>query len=186
MRRILLTLAVLLSTSASAGEFLVRPSPGKCVQGLYPQPPGGTFSVFLFCDDAQGMNIGVINTSGAAGPGKIELPQPKNWDKWQVYDRFWQEHAWSADVTSFAWSGDLKYLYVATSGIYGTGAVYKLDLVKRTHQMLFPNKALLDSIKSSYTSEITSVNPKTGVLTVVLTYYSQSEKRTTSKTVEVK
>lgn len=185
MKRMLLILAVLLSTSASAGELLVRPSPEKCVQGLYPQPPGGPFSVFLFCDDAQGMNIGVVNTSGAAGPGKIELPQPKIWDKWQVYDRFWQEHVWSADITSFAWSGDLKYLYVATSGIYGTGAVYKLDLVKRTHKVLFPEKALLGTIKSTYTSEITSVNPKTGKLTVVLSYYSHSEKRSTTKAAEV-
>jgi len=186
MKRILFVLAVLLSTSASAGELLVRPSPAKCVQGLYPQPPGGPFSVFLFCDDAAGMNIGVINTSGGAGPGKIELPQPKIWNIWQVYDRFWQEQAWSADITSFAWSGDLKYLYVATSGIYGTGAVFKLDLLGRTYQMLFPDKALLGTIKSTYTSEITGVNPKTGKLTVVLSYYSESEKRTTTKTAEVK
>ena len=95
-------------------DILVKAGAKACTQRLYRQPNGGPFSVFLFCDDALGSNVGVINTSAGAGPGRIELGPTKEWSKWSVSDRFWQDPVWAADITSFAWSRDLKSLYVAT------------------------------------------------------------------------
>ena len=186
MTRILIALLFLLSTSASAGELVVCPLPNQCVQGLYPQPSGGPFSVFLFCDDALGMNIGVINTSGAAGPGKIDLPPPKNWDRWDVNDRFWQERDWATDITSFGWSPDLKYLYVATSSVYGKGGLYKLDLIKRTYTRLLPERGKSQIAKHGYESLIISINEQTGVVTAQSTFFNASTNRTETVRAELK
>lgn len=102
----------------------------SCVHGLTEQP-NGPFSLFIFCDDALGINIGVINTEPAAGPGNIKLTGTKSWLNWSVGDRFWQSKDWSIDVNSYYWSKDLKHLWVATSPIYGTGNIYRLDLIER-------------------------------------------------------
>jgi len=109
---------------AFTASQLVQLSTKNCISGLKKQPDGGPFSVFIFCDAAQGENIGVINTTGAAGPGTILLPHPKVWRQWTVYNRFWQDKKWSSYVTSFAWSTNKKYLYVATAAISGTGELY--------------------------------------------------------------
>ena len=121
MVRMLATLLLLLSPVVVLGaELLTRASGKNCVHGLHQQPPGGPFSVFLFCDDAAGSNIGVVNALPGAGPGKIDLGELKEWNNWDVNSRFWQDKEWATDVTSFAWSPDLKFLYVATGEVYGT------------------------------------------------------------------
>lgn len=188
MNRILFALLfVLISSPGIAGETnLVTAYPKVCKQGLYQQPAGGPFSVFLFCDDALGSNIGVVNTSGGAGPGKIQLPQPKTWDKWEVNDRFWQQADWATDVTSFAWSPDLKFLYVGTSEVYGTGALYKLDLVKRTYKKLLPDTRTLLDQNHSYTTEIKSLDKKTGELVVQLETFLEPPQKSEVVTVRIK
>src|SRR5436190_23049912 len=109
MNKVLVLLLFSISTKA-ADRYVVQVAAKECVQKLYKQPADGPFSVFVFCDDALGVNIGVINTAGGAGPGAIQLSPPPEWSKWDVNDRFWQKSEWATDVTSFAWSLDLKVL----------------------------------------------------------------------------
>jgi hypothetical protein len=167
-----LVTALLLSTvpaGAAAAEYVVKAQGKDCAAGLHRQPAGGPFSVFLFCDDAAGSNIGVVNTEGAAGPGRIELPPPRTWDKWAPANRFWQDPEWAADVTSFAWAPDLKSLYVGTSGIYGSGSLYKLDLVRRTYARLIPKPDDRRSKDVDYSAEITALDMRTGEVSVSVT-----------------
>lgn len=141
-------------TTASAEEsfsYLIQASGKYCKHGLHAQPNGGPFSIFLFCDDALGSNIGVINTEPGAGPGAIQLTEAKVWDKWYTFDRFWQEKEWATDVVNFAWSPSLRYIYVATSRIYGDGGLFRLDLKERTAVRLLPTP------KASYFSRLDKV-----------------------------
>ena len=185
MSRLIATALLLICSSVNAApEALVRASPRACVQGLYQQPNGGPFSVFLFCDDAGGVNIGVINTSGGAGPGRIELGPTKEWSKWRVNDRFWQEPAWATDITSFAWSPDLKSLYVGTSEIYGTGALYKLDLVARKFAILIPD--CRSSSKRACSTEIVDIDRGTGIISVEVGSFDEASRKTEMKRLKVK
>lgn len=98
-----------------------------CVGGLHDQPQQ-IFSAFVFCDSALGTNIGVILK---------DLNGPFDSKKWWPTNRFWQDNDWASDVTSFAWDPSSHFLVVATSAVYGTGAVYRLDLAKRTYEPVF-------------------------------------------------
>jgi hypothetical protein len=122
-------------------QYLVQASPEVCRHGLHAQPNGGPFSIFLFCDDGQGSNIGIILSEPGAGPGKIKLTGEKTWDSWYPNDRFWQEKQWATDVVSFLWSPSFEFLYVATSDIYGDGGLFKLNLKERKVERLLPNKS---------------------------------------------
>jgi hypothetical protein len=188
MKRAIGVVAMLtaLPVCAATSEYVVSVSPNKCTQGLYQQPAGGPFSVFLFCDDAAGVNIGVVNTAGAAGPGRIDLGRVKRWDKWQVNDRFWQEAPWATDITSFAWSPDLKALYVGTSEIYGTGALYKLDLINRTYQALVPKSDWRLDPKYGHAATITDIDPKTGEVSIEFATFDDASKRTDVRRLKVK
>lgn len=101
----LLTLSFFFNAGSDAKEqysYLVHVSPRSCSQGLHAQPNDGPFSVYVFCDDAIGVNIGVILTEPGAGPGKLKLEGTKTWNKWSATERFWQDAIWASDVTSFA------------------------------------------------------------------------------------
>ena len=186
--RILALFFVLLAcrTGAASDDNLVSASGTTCAQGLYQQPVGGPFAVFLFCDDAGGANIGVINTSSGAGPGKIDLPKPKIWDRWSVNDRLWQDREWATDVTSFAWSSDLKYLYVATADIRGTGALYKLNLISRTFLRLIPTSEMNVDPKYGFRTEIMAIDTRTHDLTVSFKVFNPITRRTEEKVIIVK
>lgn len=186
MLRVLSATVLLLcgSLCIAADDLVVKAAAKDCKQRLYQQPNGGPFSVFLFCDDALGSNIGVVNTSGGAGPGRIELGPTKEWSKWNVNDRFWQDSIWATDVTSFAWSIDLKSLYVATSEIYGTGAVYRLDLISRTFTTLLPD--CRKSSKYGCRAEIMGVDRSTGAVSVAVEFFDQVAQKSATKRVTVK
>lgn len=186
MTRIAATIVFLITSTITHGQDVVTLSPANCEQGLYPQPPGGPFSLFLFCDGALGVNVGVVNTSGAAGPGRIELPQPKIWDKWYVNNRFWQDSAWATDVTSFAWSTDLKHLFIATSGIYGTASVYKLNLPNRTHEKLYPDATINLDSNYQYVATINHINSTTNSVSLVYGYFDDSGDIIDARVLEVK
>jgi hypothetical protein len=150
----------------------------NCISGLHPQPADGPFAVFVFCDDALGANIAVINISPGAGPGAIRLVGPrKEWNHWNVSDRIWQEASWATDVTSFAWSSDLCLLYVATSGTYGTGAVYRLDLVARVATKIF--SLLSDGIDPKYSmiARIECIMSETGEVIVSISRFDPISKQ---------
>jgi len=89
--------------------------------------------VMIFCDDALGTTIGVVAT---------DLPRSNDLEAgWQQERRFWQDEAWCINVTSLGWSEDGRFLFVATSDIYGNGNVYQLDLEKRRAAVIFPQKS---------------------------------------------
>lgn len=94
--------------------------------------PNGEFAVWIFCDDAQATQIGVVATMYR----DLEIHHSPN--TWAYTKRFWQENEWARDVTSFAWDSQGRYLYVATSNIYGRVGVYQLDLWKRSYLKFYP------------------------------------------------
>lgn len=99
----------------------------NCRQGIHKQP-GGIFAIHVFCDDALGTNVAIfINHLGAPISGKYDLGK-----------RFWQAEEWSYDVTSFSWLEENRLL-LATSHVYGSGKVYRLDLESQTYEVLKDN-----------------------------------------------
>jgi hypothetical protein len=130
-------LAVILATSTAIAQ---QPSPGSnvrneariesisgltCKGGLHTQPEG-PFGVYVFCDDALGTNIAVFYP---------QLGEPR-YEKWTLTRRFWQDEPWSADVSALGWVPGRNLLVVTTSYIYGTGAVYLLNLEKQSYTNL--------------------------------------------------
>jgi len=97
---------------------------------IYRQP-NGPFVIYSFPEMAQGNYIGIIFHDIMGGPLK---------GKWKIANRFWQEGTWCEDVINFAWSFDGKFLFVATSSIYGDGGLYKLDLYNKSYEQLYPTK----------------------------------------------
>ena len=180
--------AIALSSGDETSPYLVRAYPKVCKHSLHNQPNDGPFSVFLFCDDAAGSHIGVILTKPGAGPGNIELTHPKKWDKWYTYDRFWQDRNWAADVHSFAWSPDLKYLYVATNYVYGNGGFYRLDLVQREVTLLIPSERTPYFTKSNhaYYTEIKDIDPRSGEIKVLFHFFNTSTESRETREILIK
>ncbi|GAK60994.1 hypothetical protein U27_00892 [Candidatus Vecturithrix granuli] len=123
--------------------------------------------MFVFCDDALGTNIGVILTEPGAGPGTIPLGEPKTWT-WLTNNRFWQDPEWATDVVNVAWSPSKKYVYVATSSIYGDGGVFQLDLMHRTWKRVVPPATYTYSaqLQDGYLTRIEEMKLDEHVLTV--------------------
>jgi hypothetical protein len=175
----LLLIGICLAGSVCADEArLVRTWPQKCEQGLHPQPNHGPFSVYLFCDDALGSNIGIILTERGAGPGNVALNDLKVWNTWDTVNRFWQDRTWAADVMDFAWGPSQRYLYVATSGIYGDGGFFKIDLRERTSQRLMPRpNAPYESMLRGrgFSTNIKSIDLEQEKITVDISFYQPKE-----------
>ena len=124
------TIVLLLGTSVALGATRSTPKPvvvmGACKPGLHAAPEG-PFAVFLGCEDALGSYLTVVY-SGLMGVAD---------GAWRIDgERFWYEATWGEDVTSYAWDSRGQGLYVATSGIYGTGGVHALDLRGRRSRRL--------------------------------------------------
>lgn len=166
MRPILFITSLLLASAASAGGFVVHVSGHKCVPGLYQQPSVGHYAVSVACDSELGTRIGVVDTASPAGAGKPTTPAPKAGQTSGVNGSLWRDAHWATDVTSFTWSPDLKYLYVATSSTYGDGGLYKLNLDKHDYTQLLPHREAPASGVASYTAVITGIDERTGVVSV--------------------
>jgi hypothetical protein len=109
------------------------------------QQPNGPMALVLFCEDALGTYIGLFYYGIMGSPvplqffSKLSETEKESYYKiWSLANRMWQEPVWASDVTSYAWSLDGTKLYVATSNIYGSGAFYELDLVRRKHRQIAP------------------------------------------------
>ena len=114
----------------------------NCKHGVHKQPKG-LFAVHVFCDDALGTNVAVfMDYIGAPLAGKYRLGK-----------RFWQGEEWNYDVTSFSWLRT-NHLLLATSGIYGSGKIYKLDLENQTFTVI------KDSLKGICLMHLKSVENK--------------------------
>lgn len=97
----------------------VRFEKDGCTSGLYRGIYVSPFAVPVSCEDALGSYLSVVysGTMGAPADGA-----------WQIGVREWHEPEWGDDVTSYTWGAEGERLYVATSGAYGSGSVYALDL----------------------------------------------------------
>jgi hypothetical protein len=155
--------------------YLVQAQYSNCEHRLHPQPDKGPFSVFLFCDDALGSNMGIILTEPGGGPGAMELTGDSIWDKWQTNDRFWQDKLWATDVVNLLWSPSLRYLYVATSGMYGDGGFFKLDLKERAHVRLLPDPSAdyHDRLEGEYFTKIEKIDKENGFIQVGIYIYEE-------------
>jgi hypothetical protein len=185
MKKIIALLVIFFCGFTHANDGIIDLESINCPHGLKQQPNGGPFSLFIFCDDALGTNIGLINTSRSSGPGAIDLGPSNTMKHWFVTDRFWQADDWSGDVNSYYWSKDLKYLYVATSYIYGTGNLYKLDLLEKTATILVPDNSIKLQPKYAHETRILSVD-NDGTLTVKLSFYNPEKNSEDAKLFKVK
>lgn len=84
--------------------------------------PSGPFALWQSCEGALGtyLSVGYV--------GDMDAPVD---EAWSIGERWWHDARWGDDVTSCVWNGDGTTLYVATSGIYGTPGVFRLDLRKK-------------------------------------------------------
>ena len=127
MKTLSILILLLIPTLTHADSVAVKQIDGKsCIGGVHEQP-NGLFAVYVFCDDALGTNISIfLKDLGAPLRGPYTLTK-----------RFWQNEEWGADVTSFAWLPDHKTLLLATSAIYGSGKVYKINLETKQSSFLY-------------------------------------------------
>jgi hypothetical protein len=91
--------------------------------------PNGPFATLIFAEDALAIHIGIIYYD------QMAVPKDGNW--W-ISERFWQDRKWGSDITSLAWSLSGKYLYLATSRIYGDGGVFRLNLLEKEYVRIYP------------------------------------------------
>jgi hypothetical protein len=140
---------------------------------MYKQP-NGPMSLILFCDAALGTNIGLVYYDSPEAPvslhfyNKLTQAEKEAYYKiWSLANRMWQEPIWASDVTSYAWGPDGTKLYVATSGIYGSGALYELDLIRKKYKQIAPTgRVALDAPGPGYV--ITRMDKEKSRLSYVL------------------
>ena len=115
---------------------------GKCEHGIHHQP-NGPMAIMLFCEDAVGTYLGLIYYDIMEQPAPADFVRRLNekektafYNIWSLSNRMWQEPIWASDVTSYAWGEDGTKLYIATSGIYGSGSLYELDIVRRQYKQI--------------------------------------------------
>jgi hypothetical protein len=143
----LLSLSIFFSIDANnacATDELWNGDKDGCPHGLHKQP-NGPMAVILFCEDALGTYIGLVYYDTMGGPvpyrfnEKLSETEKETYYKtWSLENRMWQNPLWASDVTSYAWGPDGTKLYVATSEVYGSGALYELDLVRKMHKQIAP------------------------------------------------
>jgi hypothetical protein len=117
--------------------------------------PNGPFAVMLFDESAQGIHIGVIYHD------QMHNPMDGNW--W-ISERFWQSREWGSDVKNICWSPDGKYLYVATSRVYGDGGVFRLNLRQKTAQRIYP-RTTVENADMLFT-EIVNISEQQSKITI--------------------
>ena len=102
----------------------------NCVPGFH-SLPNGPFAVMIYCEDALGDYLAVIHAAPIGAPADQS-------GKWSLEDRYWFDPLWASDITGFKWSPNGRELLVSTSGIYGSGGLFNLDLLNRTSTQLLP------------------------------------------------
>jgi hypothetical protein len=91
------------------------------------------------CEDAQGDYLTVLYT------GQVVAANDSAWER-SIGERAWHDEKWGDDVTSYAWGPGGEWLYVATSDTYGTGAVYLLDLRRKSSVVVVGRGQVPDSL----------------------------------------
>jgi len=129
----------MLSACAVVDSMILNVYSKECRHGLL-KPAKGDFSIFVFCDDALGTQIGVVLDRKGVGP-------VESGGKWSANQRFWQEGMAMADVKQIVWSNSGNYAYITTSEVYSDNSLYELCLINRTITMLFDGE--LESVDVS-------------------------------------
>jgi hypothetical protein len=85
-------------------------------------------------------------------------------EKWWISERFWASREWGSDIKGICWSPNGKYLYVATSRVYGDGGLFRLNLRLKTAERIYPK----NNIKNSdiLFTEIVNINQEQSKLTI--------------------
>jgi hypothetical protein len=125
--------------------------------------PASAFAVLLFPEDALANHIGVMYYE--------RMLNPKD-GAWSLDNHFWEVEEWASDVNSFAWADDGVTLYVGTSEVYGTGCAYRLNLLQRKAERIFPSAAQVSKYRSAskgFSTEILAVDEQKRLLRVRLT-----------------
>jgi hypothetical protein len=140
-------LLALVSCVSLAGEAPIEKwsrSPGNCPRGLHVAPQG-PFAVVLLCEDALGEYLSVLWYAPMGQPATAS-------GRWSLKNRYWHDPIWGADVTGFKWSKNGNELLVSTSSVYGSGALFALDLHAHTYKQLLPedNKVSLSNPGPGY------------------------------------
>jgi hypothetical protein len=117
----------------------------------------------------------------------MKLTGDSAWDKWYTNDRFWQDKRWATDVVNFLWSPSLRYLYVATSGIYGDGGLFKLDLKERSSVRLLPDQSVdyLHQLQGEYFTQIDIVSMEKNIIVVGIYLYEETFKLVAQEEVQL-
>jgi hypothetical protein len=138
--------------------------------GIHKQP-NGPFAIYYCSESDQGNYIGVIYYNRMGSP-----IFPLNKPVWRNADRFWQDEEWAADVNNIAWGPDGKYLYVATSNIYGSGGVFELNLLEKKSKRVFPSdEAIKSLLKPEYGTSIVDMDLAKLILKVKLVSGNESK-----------
>lgn len=183
-----ITFIALLSFTAAAlaAGFVAHVAGHKCVPGLYHQPGRGAYAVSVSCDSELGTRIGVVDTASPAGGEQPQTPAPKTGKSPARRTGLWRDPHWATDVTSFTWSPDLKYLYVATSSTYGDGGLYRVNLDKHDYTQLLPHRDGPASGVASYTAVITGIDQHTGVVSVRASFLNDAQHEAQSVRLKIK
>lgn len=169
----LISSIILIITTLNAfsdDNLLINLASEKCQHGLHSQPKNG-YSIFVFCDDALGTNIGIILSKRGVFPADSKQP-----NLWGTTKRFWQDGTWATDVQDIFWSPSGKYIYVSTSGVYGDGGLFELDLEKKKFSRLFPTSEWKRKNNLTFLTKIVSYDANSMKIEVGL-YDVENDKR---------
>jgi hypothetical protein len=100
-------------------------------------------------------------------------------------NRFWQDRKWAADVINFAWSPSSRYLYVATSEIYGDGGYFKIDLRERTFECLIPkpNSKYNSQLRSGFYIKIKNIDKQEKEIVIDIFLYDSEETKVATEVI---
>lgn len=99
---------------------------GPCRSGIQ-RAPQGPFALWISCEDVLGVYVSVVHAGTMGAPRE---------GAWSIGERWWHQPGWGDDVTSYWWDPSGSRLFIATSGIYGEGGVYVLDLHRRVAEQV--------------------------------------------------
>ncbi|MEW7009603.1 hypothetical protein [Lentilitoribacter sp. EG35] len=125
---LLIAFIVLVGNTAHASDqnIIDMSDAFNCPQGRHMQP-NGPFAVDIYCDDALGTNIAVM---------LVKMSAPFQ-GEYSLTNRVWQGDNWAASASSIIWSDDPNEVYVSTDSVYGTGSIYKLQLLEQTSELIW-------------------------------------------------
>ncbi len=138
-----------------------HPAPSNTIS----RQPNGPFLVLALCE----MGFGCSMTLVCYRPGLCEKTigpdGAAHFSGWRFDDRIWQQARWSSDVTGAAWSCDGGSLFVSTSDVYGSGALFQIELEGKVVHQLLPKGKLATMAMPGPGYIIIGINPDRRTIT---------------------